>query len=183
MSSNINNIAANIDATYPVAGQDNSSQGFRDNFSFIKQAFSTATNEISDLQTRGTFVDQTNDFQFAGGLLRVKLQNSGFVANNNAATSGSIDYASGSYQKTDLTTQNTSTTITVSNWPTTGIYAPLRLEVKLLPNQGISFNNGVSIDGLTFPHVTSISSTSTSFWDVWTSNGGTNIYVQKLGSV
>jgi hypothetical protein len=30
MASNIN--PYNIDGTYPVAGQDNSSQGFRDNF-------------------------------------------------------------------------------------------------------------------------------------------------------
>ena len=34
MASNIN--PANVDGTYPIAGQDNDSQGFRDNFSVIK---------------------------------------------------------------------------------------------------------------------------------------------------
>lgn len=39
-----------INAAYPVAGQDNDSQGFRDNFSAIKIALSTASNEITNLQ-------------------------------------------------------------------------------------------------------------------------------------
>ena len=34
MASNIDNTS--IDATYPIAGQDNDSQGFRDNFTVIK---------------------------------------------------------------------------------------------------------------------------------------------------
>ena len=34
MSSNI--VPGNIDGTYPKAGQDNSSQGFRDNFTATK---------------------------------------------------------------------------------------------------------------------------------------------------
>ena len=40
MSSNIN--PNNIDTAYPVAGQDNDSQGFRDNFTNIKTNFSSA---------------------------------------------------------------------------------------------------------------------------------------------
>ena len=34
MASNIN--PNNVDTTYPIAGQDNDSQGFRDNFTNIK---------------------------------------------------------------------------------------------------------------------------------------------------
>ena len=37
MASNIDNTS--IDATYPIAGQDNDSQGFRNNFSTIKNNF------------------------------------------------------------------------------------------------------------------------------------------------
>ena len=36
-------ISATIDGTYPVAGQDNDSQGFRDNFTIIKTGLATAT--------------------------------------------------------------------------------------------------------------------------------------------
>ena len=49
MASNI--VPGNIDATYPKAGQDNSSQGFRDNFNQIKANFTTAQEELTDLQT------------------------------------------------------------------------------------------------------------------------------------
>ena len=38
MSSNI--VSETIDAEFPVAGQDNDTQGFRDNFSTIKDSLS-----------------------------------------------------------------------------------------------------------------------------------------------
>jgi len=41
----------NIDVTYPIAGQDNDTQGFRDNFSSIKNNLNTAKNEISAIQS------------------------------------------------------------------------------------------------------------------------------------
>lgn len=49
MSSNIN--INNIDITYPIAGQDNDTQGFRDNFRDIRNNFNVAATEISSLQT------------------------------------------------------------------------------------------------------------------------------------
>jgi len=52
MASNIN--PANIDVTYPIAGQDNDTQGFRDNFTNIKNNFTVARGEISDLQSLTT---------------------------------------------------------------------------------------------------------------------------------
>lgn len=50
MSSNIN--PTNIDSAYPVAGQDNDSQGFRDNFFAIQNNFQAAQQEITDLQNK-----------------------------------------------------------------------------------------------------------------------------------
>ena len=44
-------VPGNIDGTYPTAGQDNSSQGFRDNFASIKTNFTEARSEIEDLQS------------------------------------------------------------------------------------------------------------------------------------
>lgn len=41
----------NIDSNFPVQGADNPSQGFRDNFSYIKIALDTASEEISNLQS------------------------------------------------------------------------------------------------------------------------------------
>jgi len=57
--SNIN--TTNIDNTYPKQGQDNPSQGFRDNFSYIKIALDTAASEITALQEMAN-LSTTTDF-------------------------------------------------------------------------------------------------------------------------
>ena len=49
MTSQIN--PNNIDGAYPVAGQDNNSQGFRDNFTNTVNNFTYAAAELTDLQT------------------------------------------------------------------------------------------------------------------------------------
>lgn len=41
-----------IDANYPIPGQNNSTQGFRNNFSSIKQNLNIAATEITDLQNK-----------------------------------------------------------------------------------------------------------------------------------
>ena len=57
MSSNIN--PNNINGNFPVAGQDNDSQGFRDNFTNILNNFSFASSEITDLQNAVTNLQET----------------------------------------------------------------------------------------------------------------------------
>lgn len=57
MASNIN--PNNINGNYPVAGQDNDSQGFRDNFTNISNNFSFAATEITALQNAMTNVQTT----------------------------------------------------------------------------------------------------------------------------
>ena len=44
-------VPGNVDGTFPTAGQDNSSQGFRDNFTATKNNFTEAKSEIEALQT------------------------------------------------------------------------------------------------------------------------------------
>ena len=60
MASNI--VPGNIDATYPKAGQDNSSQGFRDNFNSIKDNFTEAKTEIEALQTNKASLNASSNF-------------------------------------------------------------------------------------------------------------------------
>lgn len=50
MTSQINTNGINVN--YPVPGQNNSSQGFRDNFAQIRGQFNTTANEITDLQSK-----------------------------------------------------------------------------------------------------------------------------------
>jgi hypothetical protein len=42
---------AKIDATYPIAGQDNDTQGFRTNYQNIKNNFTVAAKEITAVQS------------------------------------------------------------------------------------------------------------------------------------
>lgn len=62
MASTIN--PNNIDITYPIAGQDNDTQGFRDNFRNIKNNLNTARLEISSLQAN---VAESPQIRFQGG--------------------------------------------------------------------------------------------------------------------
>ena len=57
------NFAA-INENFPVAGQDNDTQVFRDNFDTIKTNFSAAKTEITDLQDNAARTDQDNDFLY-----------------------------------------------------------------------------------------------------------------------
>ena len=50
-----------IDANYPVAGIDNDSQGFRDNFNSIKTNITTAGSEITALQANRARTDADNN--------------------------------------------------------------------------------------------------------------------------
>lgn len=55
-------VTSTINENFPVAGQDNDTQVFRDNFNSIKTALSTAKTEITDLQDNVARKDQENDF-------------------------------------------------------------------------------------------------------------------------
>jgi hypothetical protein len=57
------NFAA-INENFPVAGQDNDTQVFRDNFDTIKTNFSAAKTEITDLQDNVARTDEDNDFLY-----------------------------------------------------------------------------------------------------------------------
>lgn len=56
-----NIVSTSINENYPVAGQDNSSQGFRDNFQAIKTALTVAKTEISALENNAILIGNNND--------------------------------------------------------------------------------------------------------------------------
>ena len=60
MASNI--VPGNVNGTFPTAGQDNSSQGFRDNFTAIKNNFTESKTEIEALQTNKASLNASSDF-------------------------------------------------------------------------------------------------------------------------
>jgi hypothetical protein len=122
MTSQIN--PNNIDGTYPVAGQPNNTQGFRDNFTNIKTNFQTAKNEITDLENKGVFkaalTGTTLDNNMADNLIyAVKLNDVSYTYLQQTATAGAIaiDYSAAQYQ---LVAPTANVSLSFSNWPTAG---------------------------------------------------------------
>jgi hypothetical protein len=121
MPSNIN--PYNVDGTFPIAGQDNSSQGFRDNFTNIKNNLIYAETEISDLQAKALVIAPLNSQAFSNDMAGTKItrpQLSGWtqsLVDQGTVTSGTatLDYSIGNFQKI---TTNQPTIINFSNWPT-----------------------------------------------------------------
>lgn len=102
MTSSIN--ASNINNNYPVAGQDNNSQGFRDNFSSIKNNFVAAADEISDLQQKAVLKRALTDSELNNDFDGAVIENAEFRGTRKTVVplgtiSGTveIDYASGSF--------------------------------------------------------------------------------------
>lgn len=133
MSSNIN--PNNIDGTYPVAGQDNNSQGFRDNFTNTKTNFQYAADEITDLQSnailKAALTGTTLDNNMLGSLVyNGTAADFGLVRVAKGTLSGSqtIDFSAGHFQT--LTTGG-SVSLAFSNFPASGITGIVFVQVTV----------------------------------------------------
>jgi hypothetical protein len=181
----------NIDGTYPIAGQDNNSQGFRDNFTNTKTNFEFAAEEITDLQTNvllkaplsGTILDNDmNDQLVYAGVIR------DFGATRQAlgSVSGSrtIDYTLGHFQT--LTTTG-SVSLGFSNFPAAGTAGVVTVSVTIssvahtltLP-AAVSVNNQ-GIQGInTTTNTITFAAVGTYTFQFVTSDGGSTITVNEV---
>lgn len=118
-----------IDEEFPVPGQDNDSQGFRDNFSQIKTALETANGELTDLLTAVARTDGLNNFN--GNTIQNAnlLAVSGAIYQPNTLDSDTqIEWNDGVVQKFIV---SSTLTLTFTNFPTGGQkYASTRLILK-----------------------------------------------------
>jgi hypothetical protein len=136
--SNIN--PQNIDGTYPIAGQDNNSQGFRDNFTNTINNFTFAAAELNDLQQNALLkaplgsVGQTgtpaNDMNYAF-LTHAQLKGTVETKNNIGTISSSnnfeVDWETGHFQTVSITT---TAGMTFANWPSSSsVWSRLRLQI------------------------------------------------------
>lgn len=186
MTSAIN--TTNIDGDFPVAGRDNNSQGFRDNFTSIKTALTVAKNEITDLQSDTAKTNDSNNFQ--GNVLENAEINMfyGSVRNNGTILAPTeISIEDGPLQ---IVTFSGSTTIRFVNWPNSDLYAKIRLHLKsnTTESRTVTFSTEAggnilySGDGAAFPSPFTVeSNTSEKIIDVWTYNGGLTIYIKYIG--
>lgn len=143
MASNINPF--NINGTFPIAGQDNSSQGFRDNFTNIRNNLGYAKSEIEDIQNKAilksALTGSSIDNNMAGSTLYQPTLKSVYEAiYDQGLLSGTVtlDYVNGNFQK--IITDG-DCTLEFSNWPDTGVFGRMTLWINV-------FN---SADTLSFP--------------------------------
>jgi len=98
VASNINYLS--INENFPVAGQDNDTQVFRDNFDTIKTNFRNAKDEITSLQDNTAKTNVDNDFELTE-ITRAVFRNNRtkkFDAGAVTASPTTIDYENGEYQ-------------------------------------------------------------------------------------
>ena len=137
MASNINDTGVNKD--YPVAGQDNDSQGFRDNFSIIKDNFVAAKAEIETLQNTTAQGVNYNSETGTNDFLNNNVQGANFVncteayyAGGTVTSSQNVNLSTGFHQSF---TVGADITLTLSAWNTeAGNTGKVRLYIK---NDGV----------------------------------------------
>ena len=192
MTSSIN--PNNIDTTYPVAGQDNDSQGFRDNFTNIKTNFEYAETEIDDLQAKGIFksalTGTTLDNDMAGALVK-NMKTQAFrgtrIALGSVTGSTAIDYSAGQWY---TVTTGGSITLAFSNIPSAGNASWFNVRITVasiahtvtLPaavGASASAQSVVGIQGIA-ANVITFKETGTYEFEFHTDDGGTTIYLSEL---
>jgi len=178
-----------IDGAYPVAGQDNDSQGFRDNFTNTATNFQYAADEITDLQNKAVLkaalTGTTLDNDMNGSLLyNFQAKQVSGTVNAIGTTSGTVtlNFESGSYQT--LTTGG-SVTLGFTNFPASGVSATIVLRITVastahtltLPaavSIGTSNLQGYASNVITF------STTGTYIFEFTTVNGGSAVSIVDL---
>ena len=142
MASNINDTGVN--SSYPVAGQDNDSQGFRDNFTVISSNFVAAKAEIEALQTNSAVKNADNNF-LGNSIINADLKNTtetAYVAGSTVNTSQNINLDNGAYQEF---TVGADITLTFANWSSTNNKTGrVRLHIKSDQSAGSATNRTVT---------------------------------------
>lgn len=151
--SNIN--PQNIDGTYPIAGQDNDSQGFRDNFTNTINNFTFAAAELTDLQTYavlkaplgsvGQTGTPTNDLNYAfltaPQVIKV-AETTNVIGNVASGGAQSVDWTAGHFQTIGVT--GVASISFSSTWPANGLWTKLRLRIRSYGPTALTFGSNVT---------------------------------------
>ena len=186
MASNIN--PNNIDTTYPVAGQDNDSQGFRDNFTNIKNNFTEAESEIDDLQAKvivkSALTGTTVDNNFSDTVLKAaKIEDFSETVVALGTTNGSLalNHASAHYY---TVTANGNVELAFSNFPPSGAKGRIQLEITIGDGITLTLPSSVSqgttgIQGLASSIIT-FAETDTYIFEFTSTDGGATVTMNDL---
>jgi hypothetical protein len=183
----------NIDGAYPVAGQDNNSQGFRDNFTNTKTNFQYAADEISDLQSKvvlkAALTGTTLDNNMQGSVLsNAVLNDMAYYRLALGSLSGSvaINYAAGMFQ---TVTTTGSISLSFLNFPAAGGAGVVTVEITVTdPAYTVTFPAAVSVNtqgiqGLdTTTNTMEFAAAGTYTFQFTTSDGGSSITINQVNN-
>ncbi len=180
-------VPGNIDGTFPKAGQDNSSQGFRDNFAAINTNFTEAKSEIEALQTDKASLNASSDFA-DNEVTRAKFKDTSqtIYAHGTAGGSIALNHANGHYQTITL---NASATLSFTNWPATGNLGRIILDVTCtnvahtitIPSAVLVADNVTGGDGSS--DTITLPDTKRFLYEFLTPDAGTTILMNQIGKV
>lgn len=191
MTSQIN--PNNINGAFPVAGQDNNSQGFRDNFTNTGTNFQYAATEITDLQnkvivsaplTGGAVITNQNNM-LGSPLINALISDFAAAAISLGSLSGTvnINYQLGHYQ-----TVSTASSISLgfSNFPSSGQMGIVTVQITVTNTAyTVTLPSAVSInlDGIQGfnPNNNSIAFAATGVYSFTfiTSDGGSTVTINE----
>jgi hypothetical protein len=184
-------VSTTIDETFPVAGRDNDSQGFRDNFFVIKQNFQAAKTEIEDLQDGVARVDTNNNFNL-NNITEATLLASPLTVNTTYNTgvvtpTVSLSWEEGYVYVIRATTDHT---LILGDFPNNK-YCQMRIVLfsNAASDRQITFSGGTMKTGnwpagpVGFTNGIVIgSSVNPIIVDAFTYDGGLNIFLQYVGT-
>lgn len=198
MASNI--VTTTLDENYPIAGRDNDTQGFRDNFGIIKANFNAAKAEIEDLQDNVLRRDKENTL---GGskIVDANIQASTEVMYSDLNINSAIvpvQFTSGHYHKYNLTDPSSTYTFNLEGWPDSSQESRLaKITIELLSTEGektITWTGtgqqGISVfkksanwpTEFTVPLSNTVEDYTPVLVEFWSYDGGNTIYANFLGS-
>ena len=184
MASNI--VPGNIDGAFPIAGQDNSSQGFRDNFTAIRNNFTEAQTEITNLQTNKANLNAASNFSDNLVTRAVFRDTAETVYAHGSISSGAVtlNHENGHYQTATVTAD---TTFSFTNFPTTATLGRIILDVTVaagatnlvFPSAVIKADNVTGSDGTSDTIQPGLGRV---LYEFVTPDGGTTVLMHQLGA-
>lgn len=178
-----------INGAYPVAGQDNSTKGMRDNFTNIKTNFNFAASEISALQASAVVTGSSSVNDLAGALVynaQIRNITVPIVAWGSVSGTVQINWSAGQYQ-TITAAGSVVLDFVEDSYPTAGVYGQVKIKVTInntahtltFPTQ-VSVNNQ-GIQGLdTSTNVVTFAATGVYEFLFETSDNGATFIVSEV---
>lgn len=162
-----------INENYPIAGQDNSTQGFRDNFKNLKSSLNYLDEDLYQLKLNSV-ISSNAVTNFSGNTIEnIVFKNQRNVIFEEEGTDYTIDYQKGNFQK--FAVSSGTHIFSVESAPTVGEVSNVNVVITPLSGTAtisfsVSSGSIFNFSNSSFP----LSTTSTKMFSLWIETANTN---------